>query len=222
MTDLVELRCAGGTSLSTTKNTLSRVAYSRLATDQSATQHSDPNIIRILLDALRRPDMRIVTPERFSEWSTLAKEAKNLGLQTIVDTLTPSTIVVACHAALSTGRLNPEVTFRKVLRVVISGKASICRSVFGDSLNDCRDGGGTDFEEDRYTSRLFLKHNNLEKAFDTLASKGFVLVHSNTFAPSSTTVNAAEDSQFIHHSQYIFQRDFQKNLHSEAVQPALF
>ena len=136
----------------------------------------------------------------------LASEARKLGLSRLAEAASPSTITIACHAALSAGRLNPEVTFRKILRIVVSGKVTVCRTVFTDTLNECRDGGGNDFEEDRYTSRFFLKHNNLEKAFDNLATAGFVLIQSNTFSPSFMHSNVSDETQFLHHSQYVFQR----------------
>ncbi|VDL81753.1 unnamed protein product, partial [Nippostrongylus brasiliensis] len=37
-TDVVELKCADGTTLMTTKDTLARVPYSKLSTDHSATK----------------------------------------------------------------------------------------------------------------------------------------------------------------------------------------
>lgn len=56
--------------------------------------------------------------------------------------------------------------------------------------------------------RFFLKHSNLEKAFDQLATSGYRLIHSNTFAPSQQMPKHAskDDSQFIHHSQFVFHR----------------
>ncbi|WKX92355.1 hypothetical protein Q1695_010410 [Nippostrongylus brasiliensis] len=206
-TDVVELKCADGTTLMTTKDTLARVPYSKLSTDHSATKGSDARILAIMLDALRRNDQRLIVPDDFDDWARLVKEARRLGLSQIAELASPCTICVACHVALSGGRLNPEVTFRKLSRIVVSGKASVCRTVFGSSLNEGRDGGGTDFDQDRYTSRFFLKHGSLERAFDTLASCGFKLCHSNTFAPSYVKQHHGFDQQFLHHSQYVFIRE---------------
>uniref|UniRef100_A0A915ICY7 KCTD8/12/16 H1 domain-containing protein n=1 Tax=Romanomermis culicivorax TaxID=13658 RepID=A0A915ICY7_ROMCU len=63
-----------------------------------------------------------------------------------------------------------DVKFRKLNRILICGKAQLCKRVFGDALNESRDPdrGGSN----RYTSRLYLKHSNLEWAFDTLTEHG--------------------------------------------------
>lgn len=206
--EIAQIICAHGATISTTRATLQRAPHSLLTTSPDSTSDSDDKIVRILVEALRRQDMSIIVSESFDQWVRLAAEAKRLGLISFVEAACPSTISISCHAALSTGRINPEVTFRKVLRIVVSGKVIMCRAVFGDSLNECRDGGGTDFEMDRYTSRFFLKHSNLEKAFDQLASSGYRLIHSNTFAPSQMMPKHAskDDSQFIHHSQFVFHR----------------
>ncbi|VDP09992.1 unnamed protein product [Heligmosomoides polygyrus] len=212
MGSVVELRCADGTTLMTTKETLARVPYSKLNTDEAAASSADAKILSIMLDTLRRNDQRLIVPDDFDDWGRLAKEARRLGLPQIAELASPSTICVACHVALSGGRLNPEVTFRKLSRIVVSGKVNVCRSVFGSSLNEARDGGGADFEQDRYTSRFFLKHGSLERAFDTLASCGFKLCHSNTFAPSFLKPHHGSDQQFLHHSQFVFIREPQITL----------
>ncbi|UMM14968.1 hypothetical protein L5515_002584 [Caenorhabditis briggsae] len=205
---IAQIICAHGATITTTRATLQKAPNSLLTTSPDATANSDEKLVRILVEALRRHDLSIIVSESFDQWARLAAEAKRLGLISFVEAACPSTISISCHAALSTGRINPEVTFRKVLRIVVSGKVIMCRAVFGDSLNECRDGGGTDFEMDRYTSRFFLKHSNLEKAFDQLATAGYRLIHSNTFAPSQHTTKHAskDDSQFIHHSQFVFLR----------------
>ena len=59
-----------------------------------------------------------------------------------------------------------DVQFRKLMRIIVCGKVSLCREAFKETLNESRDpdrGQG-----DRYTSRFFLKHNFLEQAFDML------------------------------------------------------
>lgn len=54
-----------------------------------------------------------------------------------------------------------DVKFRKLLRILVCGKAQLCREVFGDTLNESRDPDREGAE--RYTSRLYLKHQCLEK-----------------------------------------------------------
>lgn len=51
--------------------------------------------------------------------------------------------------------------FRKLQRILVCGKVTLCRDVFGDTLNDSRDPDRDEYE--RYTSRLYLKHQSLEK-----------------------------------------------------------
>uniref|UniRef100_A0A1I7SSN7 KCTD8/12/16 H1 domain-containing protein n=1 Tax=Bursaphelenchus xylophilus TaxID=6326 RepID=A0A1I7SSN7_BURXY len=69
-----------------------------------------------------------------------------------------------------------DVKFRKLHRILVCGKAALCREVFGDTLNESRDPDREGIE--RYTSRLYLKHQCLERACDNLAEKGFKLVTS--------------------------------------------
>lgn len=67
--EVVELRCAGGATLSTTSKTLARAPFSRLAAEAGrATEDSPAHLVALLLDALRREDMRLVVPEGFDQW----------------------------------------------------------------------------------------------------------------------------------------------------------
>lgn len=69
MEEVVELRCAGGATLSTTKKALARVPYSKLNTEGGkATEESQANLVALLLDALRRDDMKLIVPEGFDQW----------------------------------------------------------------------------------------------------------------------------------------------------------
>ncbi|CAI2338311.1 unnamed protein product [Caenorhabditis sp. 36 PRJEB53466] len=68
-----------------------------------------------------------------------------------------------------------DVKFRKLHRILVCGRATLCREVFADTLNESRDPGGPD-DGERYTSRLYLKHQCLERACDLMAEKGFKLV----------------------------------------------
>lgn len=52
-----------------------------------------------------------------------------------------------------------------------TAQVTICREVFGDTLNESRDPDRG--QDDRYTSRFFLKHNSLEQAFDMLQEARF-------------------------------------------------
>jgi len=58
--------------------------------------------------------------------------------------------------------LNNYVTYRqlpflpKVSRILICGRVSLCREVFGESVNEGRDPDRG--HSDRYTTRFYLKH----------------------------------------------------------------
>ena len=48
----------------------------------------------------------------------------------------------------------------RISRILVSGRVSICREVFGDTLNESRDPDrGT---SDRYSARFYLKHSFIE------------------------------------------------------------
>ncbi|KAK6173607.1 BTB/POZ domain-containing protein KCTD16 [Patella vulgata] len=101
-----------------------------------------------------------------------------------------------------------DVKFRKLSRIIVSGKVSLCQEVFKETLNESRDPdrGGLD----RYTARYFLKHTFLEQAFDALQEEGFVMVGS---AASGT--NGAgemkpgldtEEAKWQHYNEFVFER----------------
>lgn len=54
-----------------------------------------------------------------------------------------------------------DVKFRKLHRILVCGKVALCREVFADTLNESRDPDREGSE--RYTSRLYLKHQCLER-----------------------------------------------------------
>uniref|UniRef100_A0A914YZ08 KCTD8/12/16 H1 domain-containing protein n=1 Tax=Panagrolaimus superbus TaxID=310955 RepID=A0A914YZ08_9BILA len=121
-----------------------------------------------------------------------------------------------------------DVKFRKLHRILVCGKATLCREVFGDTLNESRDPGGEGAE--RYTSRLYLKHQCFEKACDTLAEKGFKMIAScssgaNGLAPTPHPMLTAqmsntqqdfmnqrnsgdlEEQRWAHYTEYVFYRE---------------
>lgn len=67
-----------------------------------------------------------------------------------------------------------DVKFRKLSKILVSGRVALCREVFGETLNESRDPDHG--QSERYTSRFFLKHTFLEQAFDMLVEQGFKLV----------------------------------------------
>lgn len=61
-----------------------------------------------------------------------------------------------------------DVKFRKLHRILVCGKATLCREVFADTLNESRDPDREGAE--RYTARLYLKHQCLERVSFNSAS----------------------------------------------------
>lgn len=73
-----------------------------------------------------------------------------------------------------------DVKFRKLSKILVSGRVALCREVFGETLNESRDPDHG--QSERYTSRFFLKHTFLEQAFDMLVEQGFKLVFQYLFS----------------------------------------
>lgn len=101
-----------------------------------------------------------------------------------------------------------DVKFRKLSRIIVCGRVSLCREVFKDTLNESRDPDRGC--SDRYTSRFFLKHSFLEQAFDMLQEEGFKLAGTC----GSGTNNAGEvkpgmdteEAKWQHYSEFVFER----------------
>ncbi len=105
-----------------------------------------------------------------------------------------------------------DVKFRKLGRILVSGRVSVCREVFTDTLNESRDPDHGD-AECRYSSRLYLKHSCLEQAFDMLYENGFRLVTSCGTSTSAITSESLkpgvdpEESKWQHYNEFVFVRD---------------
>lgn len=121
----------------------------------------------------------------------------------------PGYITVGYRGTFAFGRDGlADVKFRKLSRIIVCGKVSLCREVFKDTLNESRDPDRG--ENDRYTSRFFLKHSFLEQAFDMLQEEGFCLVGScgsgtnsaGEIKPGMDT----EEAKWQHYNEFIFER----------------
>jgi len=101
-----------------------------------------------------------------------------------------------------------DVKFRKLSRILVSGRVSICREVFQDSLNESRDPDrGT---SDRYSARFFLKHTFIEQAFDALQEAGFRMVGSagsgTNSAGEAKPGMDSEENKWNHYNEFVFCR----------------
>ena len=83
---------------------------------------------------------------------------------------------VRANFAIKIGR-NAQQTdhpFRKIQRIFVCGKVPLCQEVFEADLNETRESLPS---TSRYTSRFFLRHTQLERAFDQLKERGFRLIN---------------------------------------------
>lgn len=199
----------------------------------------DGLLFRYILDYLR--NRQLILPENFTEKRRLKCEAEFYSLQNMVKLIGDSDlingftlnslnlkpersissarkkssngcIIVGYRGTFSNGRdgLN-DVKFRKISRILVSGRVQLCREVFGDTLNESRDPDHG--VSDRYTSRFFLKHTFLEQAFDTLIECNFNLacVGATGANPFYDKDNKAlidnEENKWLHYNEFVFVRN---------------
>ncbi|XP_078003974.1 BTB/POZ domain-containing protein KCTD12-like isoform X2 [Phascolarctos cinereus] len=97
-----------------------------------------------------------------------------------------------------------DAKFRRVARIMVCGKISLAKEVFGETLNESRD---PDRPPERYTSRYYLKFNYLEQAFDKLANAGFHMVTSSSTGTCACAQDQADDKIWTSYTEYIFYRN---------------
>lgn len=185
----------------------------------------DGALFRYILDYLRSG--QLVLPESFRERSRLRQEAEFYRLSDMVrflggtstaltpngaglDGAEPGFILVGYRGTFQFGRDGlADVKFRKISRILVSGRVSVCREVFGDTLNESRDPDrGT---SDRYTARFYLKHSFIEQAFDALQDAGFRMVGAcgsgtNSSAGETKPGMDSEENRWNHYNEFAFCR----------------
>ncbi|XP_054164287.1 BTB/POZ domain-containing protein KCTD16-like [Oppia nitens] len=215
--------------LFTNKHTIGKDSQGRYFIDR------DGQLFRFILDYLRTK--KIVLPDVFAERERLRTEAeyyrltdlvsqlatnKRLSLTPYQSTATPPPvspsygtncyITVGYRGSFAFGRdgMASDVKFRKLTRILVSGKVLICREIFGETLNESRDPDHG--QDDRYTARYFLKHLSLESAFDSLQEAGFRMVGScgsGTSCGSGEPLKPGMDSEenrWNHYNEFVFCR----------------
>ncbi|XP_043190432.1 BTB/POZ domain-containing protein KCTD16-like [Amphibalanus amphitrite] len=228
----------GGVCYTTALSTLTSCPGSLLA--QLFTDGSDPPpqdcrgryfidrdgvLFRYVLDFLRT--RKAVLPESFQEGNRLLAEAEFFQLPEFAEALrstrsgprsglspdrSPGSITVSYRGTFAFGRDGlADVKFRKLARILVCGRVTLCREAFGETLNESRDPDRG--HVDRYTGRFFLKHSFLEQAFDMLCEAGFRMVGS---CGSSTAgipgINDkpgsdSEENRWNHYNEFVFVRD---------------
>ncbi|XP_015431011.1 PREDICTED: BTB/POZ domain-containing protein KCTD16 [Dufourea novaeangliae] len=235
---VVELN-VGGVFYTTALTTLTRESDSHLATlfsgktpvekDAKGRYFLDRDgvLFRYVLDFLR--NQALVLPEGFREKERLRQEANFYGLPgleravlennckfagslTMSGKRTSGYIIVGYRGSFAFGREGlADVKFRKLSRILVCGRVTLCRDVFGETLNESRDPDHG--SSDRYTARFFLKHSSIEQAFDMLQEQGFKLAGScgsGTAGGSAEQLKPGVDSEenrWNHYNEFVFVRD---------------
>uniref|UniRef100_A0A663EFR1 BTB domain-containing protein n=1 Tax=Aquila chrysaetos chrysaetos TaxID=223781 RepID=A0A663EFR1_AQUCH len=116
-----------------------------------------------------------------------------------------SFITIGYRGSYTLGRdSQTDAKFRRVARIMVCGKTSLAKEVFGDTLNESRD---PDRPPERYTSRYYLKFTFLEQAFDKLADAGFHMVACNSTGTCAFAHDQTDDRIWTSYTEYVFYRD---------------
>ncbi|RLW02764.1 hypothetical protein DV515_00006686 [Chloebia gouldiae] len=113
-------------------------------------------------------------------------------------------ITIGYRGSCTIGRESQaDAKFRRVPRILVCGRISLVKEVFGESLNESRD---PDRAPERYTSRFYLKFKHLERAFDMLSECGFHMVACNSSVTASFVNQYTDDKVWSSYTEYVFYR----------------
>uniref|UniRef100_A0A8C6XTY4 BTB domain-containing protein n=1 Tax=Naja naja TaxID=35670 RepID=A0A8C6XTY4_NAJNA len=114
-------------------------------------------------------------------------------------------ITIGYRGSYTLGRdSQTDAKFRRVARIMVCGKTSLAKEVFGETLNESRD---PDRPPERYTSRYYLKFTFLEQAFDRLADAGFNMVACNSTGTCAFAHEQTDDKIWTSYTEYVFHRE---------------
>ncbi|XDV36818.1 hypothetical protein PO909_006541 [Leuciscus waleckii] len=114
-------------------------------------------------------------------------------------------ITIGYRGSYTLGRdSQTDAKFRRVARIMVCGKTSLAKEVFGETLNESRD---PDRPPERYTSRYYLKFTFLEQAFDRLADAGFHMVACNSTGTCAFAHEQTDDKIWANYTEYVFYRE---------------
>ncbi|XP_039621785.1 BTB/POZ domain-containing protein KCTD12-like [Polypterus senegalus] len=152
-------------------------------------------------------------PEESSPNADTARNIASLGSMAC-SSLTPGVgsesrrsgfITIGYRGSYTLGRdSQTDAKFRRVARIMVCGKTSLAKEVFGDTLNESRD---PDRPPERYTSRYYLKFTFLEQAFDKLADAGFHMVACNSTGTCAFAHDQTDDKIWTSYTEYVFYRE---------------
>uniref|UniRef100_A0A8C2B5A4 Potassium channel tetramerisation domain containing 12b n=1 Tax=Cyprinus carpio TaxID=7962 RepID=A0A8C2B5A4_CYPCA len=113
-------------------------------------------------------------------------------------------ITIGYRGSYTLGRdSQTDAKFRRVARIMVCGKTSLAKEVFGETLNESRD---PDRPPERYTARYYLKFTFLEQAFDRLADAGFHMVACNSTGTCAFAHEQTDDKIWTSYTEYVFYR----------------
>lgn len=176
----------------------------------------DGLLFRYILDFLRARKLHL--PDDFNEIERLKIEADfyelkemRKQLELFSESLSPKFdencghISVHVRRTFAFGRSGQaDIKFRKMRRILICGRVSLCKEVFGSSLNETRDPNP---DRLRYTNRFFLKFNQIEKAFTLLRDAGFEMAASDGGKVTTTENERSEEERWENFVSYYFVRE---------------
>lgn len=114
-------------------------------------------------------------------------------------------ITIGYRGSYTLGRdSQADAKFRRVARIMVCGKTSLAKEVFGETLNESRD---PDRPPERYTARFYLKFTFLEQAFDRLADAGFHMVACNSTGTCAFAHEQTDDKIWASYTEYVFYRE---------------
>uniref|UniRef100_A0AAV2MJ45 Potassium channel tetramerisation domain containing 12b n=1 Tax=Knipowitschia caucasica TaxID=637954 RepID=A0AAV2MJ45_KNICA len=151
-------------------------------------------------------------PEDASPGMDTSRTLSSMGAAAACSSLVPSTmdgkrsgfITIGYRGSYTLGRdSHTDAKFRRVARIMVCGKTSLAKEVFGDTLNESRD---PDRPPERYTSRYYLKFTFLEQAFDKLADAGFHMVACNSTGTCAFAHEQTDDKIWTSYTEYVFYR----------------
>uniref|UniRef100_A0A8V5G6C7 Uncharacterized protein n=1 Tax=Melopsittacus undulatus TaxID=13146 RepID=A0A8V5G6C7_MELUD len=118
-------------------------------------------------------------------------------------------ITIGYRGSYTLGRdSQTDAKFRRVARIMVCGKTSLAKEVFGDTLNESRD---PDRPPERYTSRYYLKFTFLEQAFDKLADAGFHMVACNSTGTCAFAHDQTDDRIWTSYTEYVFYQEMKQS-----------
>uniref|UniRef100_A0A8C0B0B9 BTB domain-containing protein n=1 Tax=Buteo japonicus TaxID=224669 RepID=A0A8C0B0B9_9AVES len=142
-------------------------------------------------------------PEELSPNADATRNLTSAGATT--DVRRAGFITIGYRGSYTLGRdSQTDAKFRRVARIMVCGKTSLAKEVFGDTLNESRD---PDRPPERYTSRYYLKFTFLEQAFDKLADAGFHMVACNSTGTCAFAHDQTDDRIWTSYTEYVFYRD---------------